>query len=96
MAERERINWEVVLREWLGSGLSQKKYCEKNGLSYSTFNYHRRKELDRNEPVKEFVELKLPSAPEEKSILKIEIDRDFHLRVCIKCSINFEEVFRLV
>ena len=96
MAERARMNWEVVLREWSGSGLSQKKYCEKNGLSYSTFNYHHRKGFERNKPVKEFVELKLPSAPEEKSILKIEIDRDFHFRVWIKCNINFEEVFRLV
>lgn len=79
MAERTRANWEVVLRDWSGSGLSQKKYCEKNGLSYSTFNYHRRKELEKNQPAKEFVELKLPSTPEEKSFLKIEVDPDNNL-----------------
>lgn len=42
--------WSQFLQEWRDSGCSQKEFCQQKGISYSTFQYWRRKEKenDRN------------------------------------------------
>ena len=40
--KNEIKNWEKIVRDWESSGLSQAKYCNKNGIKVSTFIYHRK------------------------------------------------------
>jgi hypothetical protein len=35
----KRDRWEGIIREWPESGLSQRKYCLRQGLTYSAFRY---------------------------------------------------------
>ena len=41
-------DWPRIFEEWKQSGLSQPKFCEKKGLSYTLF-CHRRVELNKRE-----------------------------------------------
>ena len=36
-----KSNWARLSTEWERSGLSQKAFCEKHGVSYTNFCYHR-------------------------------------------------------
>ncbi len=36
----EKINWKEHVASWTYSGISRKKYCEENRLSYHSFLYH--------------------------------------------------------
>ena len=47
-AESEKINWVEMNEQWKSSGLSQEKFCESRGISYSTFVYHRGKLLEKS------------------------------------------------
>lgn len=42
LLERRRF-WEVHLRDWSTSGLSQAEYCRQNKISLKTFGYWKRK-----------------------------------------------------
>ena len=37
--EKKRDRWEGIIREWPESALSQREYCLRQSLSYSTFRY---------------------------------------------------------
>ncbi|MGO8692657.1 MAG: IS66 family insertion sequence element accessory protein TnpA [Rectinemataceae bacterium] len=37
--QKKRDCWEGIIREWPESGLSQREYCLRQSLSYSTFRY---------------------------------------------------------
>ena len=65
--------WKEKITEWKASGLSQKGYCEKNGLNRSTANYWFRKLLKEREK-DSFVEIKP---------LNFIGNREEGLRVCI-------------
>ena len=56
-----RAQWENRITAWSESGLSQKEFCNQNGISASAFHYWRkrlRKEAAGSQP---FVEVKAPS-----------------------------------
>ena len=38
VSEENRANWEQHLKSWQSSGLTQKAYCIREGLAYSSFN----------------------------------------------------------
>lgn len=40
---RSTVDWPAVLERFSSSGLSQKAFCEQNGISISTFNYWMKK-----------------------------------------------------
>lgn len=39
MARNGRSDWQSVVERFRGSGLSQKRFCEREGVSLSTFSY---------------------------------------------------------
>lgn len=38
----KRVEWEGHIKGWEESGLSQRKYCEREGLKWPSFDYWRR------------------------------------------------------
>ena len=49
MAENKAKLWSKRIKEWALSGISQKKWCDKNGLSYWAFKSWRTKFLRTGE-----------------------------------------------
>jgi hypothetical protein len=41
--KRGRESWIRLFEEWLSSGLSQRRFCERREISFSTFCYWRRR-----------------------------------------------------
>jgi len=41
--EKKRRHWNGKIKEWLGSGLTQRAFCEREGLKRPTFDYWRRR-----------------------------------------------------
>jgi hypothetical protein len=37
--QNKRDRWESIIRKWPGSGLSQRKYCLRQSITYSAFRY---------------------------------------------------------
>jgi len=50
--ENKRQYWEGKISAWLGSGLTQRAYCEREGLKRPTFDYWRRRLKPEASPVK--------------------------------------------
>lgn len=42
-ARRGEAEWRAILSAFAGSGLNQKTFCEREGLSVSTFQYWKRR-----------------------------------------------------
>lgn len=57
--------WQKHIKSWKASGLSQRGYCRKNGITVSAFYYWHRK-LQEQEKVEkpQFYPLTLPNVPE--------------------------------
>lgn len=36
-------NWDEILADYCGSGLSGRSYCREHELNYASFNYHKKK-----------------------------------------------------
>jgi hypothetical protein len=53
--EKQEI-WKQRLSDWQTSGLSQKEFCEKNGLVINTFHYWKRK-IDSPSRIPAFVKI---------------------------------------
>jgi len=49
-AEKRRY-WQDHIERWRSSGMTQKDYCQKNGLKWSTFHYWRRRLQELSAPV---------------------------------------------
>ena len=49
-AERQRY-WQDHIGRWRSSGMTQKDYCQKNGLKWSTFHYWRKRLQELSAPV---------------------------------------------
>jgi hypothetical protein len=49
-AERQRY-WQEHIERWRSSGMTQKDYCRKNGLKWSTFHYWRKRLQELSSPV---------------------------------------------
>ena len=49
-AERQRY-WQDHIGRWRSSGMTQKDYCQKNGLKWSTFHYWRKRLQELCAPV---------------------------------------------
>jgi hypothetical protein len=49
--------WEHRLAEWHSSGVSQKKFCEQNGLAINTFHYWKRK-INSPSHISAFIKIK--------------------------------------
>ena len=63
-----RTEWKKVIRDWEGSGLSQKEYCKRNDLSRHTFSWWKwqlSKRPPRGRPPA-FVEVAVPEAEVER------------------------------
>lgn len=49
-AERRRY-WKEHIKRWQASGMTQKDYCQRNGLKWSTFHYWRKRAQEPSVPV---------------------------------------------
>jgi hypothetical protein len=58
----KRSHWQRHIDAWQGSELTQKAYCESQGLSVATFGYWRKRLAD-NMPTKKFISVGTASAP---------------------------------
>ena len=47
---RGASQWRAILSAFAGSGLSQKAFCEREGLALSTFSYWKRRLANDDEP----------------------------------------------
>ncbi|HEX4887399.1 MAG TPA: hypothetical protein VFV37_05060 [Luteibaculaceae bacterium] len=43
---RTKIQWAEHIRQWQESGLSRRKFCEIQGLSYVSFLYHQKRSVE--------------------------------------------------
>lgn len=79
MARNGRSDWQSVVERFRGSGLSQKRFCEREGVSLSTFCYWLKKasgSVETSSGSPRFVELEfLSPAPrvEEPAELVVEL-----------------------
>ena len=62
--EQKNALWEQRIREQKESGLTQKKFCEKNSLNYSAFKQYlyRERAKKRGQGEKQFIPLKVNHA----------------------------------
>ncbi len=57
--------WQKQIKSWKGSGLSQREYCRRSGISASTFSYwHRKLQKQKKVELPQFYPLTLPNVPE--------------------------------
>lgn len=54
--------WQEHQKKWSQSGLTQPRYCEHAGISYSTFCYWRQR-IKEIAPAKESLFVQIPSSP---------------------------------
>lgn len=53
----KRREWQKHIDGWERSGLSQRRYCAREGLELKSFGYWRRQMKEKREKVGEFVEI---------------------------------------
>lgn len=71
MSRNGRSDWQGVVERFRGSGLTQKRFCEKEGISPSTFSYRMRKAAANTESGSaRFVELGFLSTEPQVDIEK--------------------------
>ena len=78
----KRQRWQGHISAWQSSGLSQAKYCERHGLSYSTFLYWRsqlKNALLDSQSIS-FVPVSVKT-PSYSSALSIELDSGVCVRI---------------
>tara|TARA_R100001591_G_scaffold106111_1_gene114416 strand:- start:1006 stop:1329 length:324 start_codon:yes stop_codon:yes gene_type:complete len=57
ISAEKRAYWEQHLNTWKNSGLTQKDYCKREGLTYGSFKSWRSQLIDKNDlPAPRFVE----------------------------------------
>ena len=56
----KRLNWERHFTAWQSSGLTRRSYCEREGLSLSTFDYWRRQARPNSVTAKQPAAASLP------------------------------------
>lgn len=69
MTENQKL-WKSRISGWEQSSISQKKYCIQNNLSYSTFNYWRKKLRPKTD---HFTELKVHDSIIENTHITIDL-----------------------
>lgn len=69
MTENQKL-WERRISDWEKSGISQKKYCVRENINYSTFNYWRKKSRAKT---KQFMEIKVSDSIIENTIVTINL-----------------------
>jgi transposase-like protein len=70
---RSPEDWQSILKTYESSGLSQKKFCEREGISKASF-YKWRTKLLRQSKSSGFVELpSKPKNPKERAELRLEL-----------------------
>jgi len=77
MTETQKL-WEHRISDWEQSGMSQRKYCTQNDISYSTFNYWRRKSSPK---IKQFAEVKIKDSIIDNSNITINLPNGIQLSV---------------
>jgi hypothetical protein len=50
--DSKRVEWAGHIKGWKESGISQRKYCEREGLKWPSFDYWRRHLKELNQPKK--------------------------------------------
>ena len=73
------LKWSKIIKSWEQSGLTQKRFCEENGLNFNTFTYYRK---NIKQP-QQFVELPaLPSSTGETPVIEVHLrSRNIKLRI---------------
>jgi len=75
--------WEEHIASWMRSALTQRKYCDAHGLSFSSFSYWRTKLNKGSRPQPQFFPLTV-QAPEEPAPSCITASGPLDLLVCDK------------
>lgn len=73
----KRARWEHHMAAWQHSDLTQKAYCENQGLSVATFGYWRKRLVD-DVPTKKFISVGTASVP---SLVRIHLPGGVFLEV---------------
>ena len=88
MANRKKSRsdyWRGVLEKWSASGLSQRRFCEERGISFSTFCYWRRRlrETSASGSATPFipVEIKPPRRGTGLSCYEVRLESGARIRV---------------
>lgn len=59
-SDSKRTRWQHRIQTWSESGLSQKSYCQANGIALATFSYWRRKLKDAQPERAKFYPILVP------------------------------------
>ena len=87
-------DWKSINAEYELSGISQKSFCQKNGINLATFQYHRRRLVgsyapSQNNVEQEFVEIK-PHAQSIRNDASTDTKQDWKLSISIMGVVAFE------
>jgi hypothetical protein len=90
VSEEKRANWEQHLKSWQSSGLTQKDYCIREGLAYSSFNKQRSRVQNKAYPqAPRFIEA-TPMEPKNSSntalVLQISLANGARIGVSAQAS----------
>jgi hypothetical protein len=56
---KKTINWPEIFSDYKNSGLNQKQYCDREGIKYFEFKYHRTKYLKQQGKRSDFASIKV-------------------------------------
>ena len=91
--------WRALLGEWKESGLSQREFCRRRGISFSKFHYWRHKMTRGAGESRPMVRVADSAAVAEKSgsAIRIRIDERFVVEGCEAAEpMVLERVLRVV
>jgi hypothetical protein len=100
MANRKkdgREYWWGVFEEWSSSGLSQRRFCEERGISFSTFCYWRRRLRGDNEVESPpFIPVEVRSPPQSSHASQYEVRLEDGVRIRVPFDFERESLIRLI
>ncbi|WP_275099995.1 IS66 family insertion sequence element accessory protein TnpA [Sedimenticola hydrogenitrophicus] len=72
----KRARWQAHIQDWKASGLSQRKFCRQNQLSYSMFSYWRTR-LNR-------------MARDSRKLIPVTLTAPATLNIYLPCGVRIE------
>ena len=86
---RSSAQWQAIMSKYELSGLSQERFCQQEGLAFSTFAAWRQRLREENKPEQAFIELPAVSAsPASDWALEIDLGHGITVRVCFSLKVR--------
>lgn len=101
MPKRKKSGWEYwrkVIQEWRGSGLSQRRFCEDRGISFSSFCYWRRRlrEEGEGESSSPFIPVEIRPLARSPYPTPYEVRLESGIRIRVPFDFDSDSLLRLI